>query len=469
MSWACSTGQPGARAGDPVARMSPFKRYDIRGRLGVDLDEAVAHAIARAFAKVTGAGAVVLARDSRDSSPALADAVAAGLMAGGVQVLDLGLAGTEEMYFATTNLGAGGGIMVTASHNPRDYNGMKLVGPGAVPLSDAEFAQLRALSATRPDRVPGGGRTDASAVRDAYVDRIADLVEPARIGPLRVLVNSGNGAAGPTLDALAERLSARGAKLDILRLHHIPDGAFPNGIPNPLLPENRPGTEAAVRAAGVDLGVAFDGDFDRCFLFDGQGGFLDGEHVIALLARAQLVLHPGAAIVHDPRVLWAVEAAVRLGGGRSVLAPTGHVFLKAAMRATGAVYGGEMSAHHYFRDFMACDSGMIPWLLVAGLMSQTGLSLAEMAATLRRDHPSSGEINFSDPDPAATVARVARVLAPEARGVDWTDGLSLDFGDWRANLRASNTEPLLRLNVEARGDRGLVQAGVSRLQDLITS
>jgi phosphomannomutase len=286
---------------------------------------------------------------------------------------------------------------------------------------------------------------------------------------LRVLVNSGNGAAGPTLDALAECLAARGAKLDLQRLHHAPDGAFPNGIPNPLLPENRPMTEAAVRAAGADMGVAFDGDFDRCFLFDGQGGFLDGEHVVALLARAQLACHPGAAIVHDPRVLWAVEAAVRAGGGRSVLAPTGHVYLKAAMRATGAVYGGEMSAHHYFRDFMACDSGMIPWLLVAGLMSQTGRNLGEMAAALRQDHPSSGEINFPVPDPGATVARVARRLGPQARGVDWTDGLSLDFGDWRANLRASNTEPLLRLNVEARGDRGLVTAGVARLHEAIAN
>jgi phosphomannomutase len=445
--------------------MSPFKRYDIRGRLGVDLDEDVAHRVARAFATVTRAEAVVLAQDSRESSAGLADAVAAGLIAQGVRVIDIGLAGTEEMYFATAHLGAGGGIMVTASHNPKDYNGMKLVGPGAVPLSDVDFARVRDLTPTDPDRLPGGARDDASAVRAEYVAHVADLVGP--VGPIRVLANSGNGAAGPTLDALAEGLAATGTRLDLVRMHHQPDGSFPNGIPNPLLPENRPQTEAAVRAAGVDMGVAFDGDFDRCFLFDAEGGFVDGEHVVALLARAALARHPGAAIVHDPRVLWAVRDTVAKAGGRSILAPTGHVFLKAAMRREGAVYGGEMSAHHYFRDFMSCDSGMIPWLLVAGLMTRADSSLADLAATLRREYPSSGEINFTVADSAAKVARVHKALGPWARHEDWTDGLSLDFGEWRLNLRASNTEPLLRLNVEARGNPALVAEGVARVRTLI--
>jgi phosphomannomutase len=446
--------------------MSAFKRYDIRGRLGIELDESLAHRIAQAFARVTGADSVVLARDSRESSPALARAVAAGLVAQGVRVLDLGLAGTEEMYFATAHLGAGGGIMVTASHNPKDYNGLKLAGRGAAPLTDATFARLRDLSARDHDRLPGGSRADASATRAAYVARIAGIVGPVG-GPLRVLVNSGNGAAGPTLDALAEGLAARGARLDLVRRQHDPDGAFPNGVPNPLLPENRPATEAAVRAAGADFGVAFDGDFDRCFLFDAEGRFVDGEHVVALLARAQLIRHPGAAIVHDPRVLWAVQDTVARAGGRSVLAPTGHVFLKAALRDHGAVYGGEMSAHHYFRAFMACDSGMIPWLLVAGLVTRTGQTLAEMADPLRRDHPSSGEINFAVADVGATVARVRAALLPRALDEDRTDGLSLNFGDWRLNLRASNTEPLVRLNVEARGDPGLVAAGVVAVRALI--
>jgi phosphomannomutase len=448
--------------------MSAFKTYDIRGRLGTDLTEAIAHRIARAFATVTSAQAVVLARDCRESSPALADAVAAGLMAQGVRVLDLCLAGTEEMYFATAHLDAGGGICVTASHNPREYNGMKLVGRGAVPLPDADFARIRALSEGDEAlaAAPGGAREDRSSVRADYVAHVAGLVGQG-IGPLRLVVNAGNGAAGPTLDALAEGLAVRGARLDLVRMHHDPDGSFPNGIPNPLLPENRPVTAEAVKAAGADFGVAFDGDFDRCFLFDGAGGFVDGEHVVALLAAAHLVSEPGATIIHDPRVIWAVQDAVQKGGGRSVLAPTGHVFLKAAMRREGAVYGGEMSAHHYFRGFMACDSGMIPWLMAARLVSQSGQSLTELVGAMRRDFPSSGEINFRVADLPAVVARVRAALEPEARSTDRTDGLSLDFGDWRLNLRASNTEPLLRLNVEARGDAGLVADGVARVRELI--
>jgi phosphomannomutase len=287
------------------------------------------------------------------------------------------------------------------------------------------------------------------------------------LGPLRLVVNAGNGAAGPTLDALAEGLDKRGGRLDLVRMHHAPDGTFPNGIPNPLLPENRPVTAGAVKAAGADFGVAFDGDFDRCFLFDGAGDFVDGEHVVALLASAHLAQEAGATIIHDPRVIWAVEDAVRRGGGRSVLAPTGHVFLKAAMRREGAVYGGEMSAHHYFRGFMACDSGMIPWLMVARLVTQSGKSLTEMVGAMRCDFPSSGEINFRVAELPAVVARVEAALAPHSRSVDRTDGLSLDFGDWRLNLRASNTEPLLRLNVEARRDAGLVAEGVARVRDLI--
>jgi phosphomannomutase len=448
--------------------MSAFKTYDIRGRLGTELTETFAHRIARAYAAVTRAEAVVLARDCRESSPALADAVAAGLVASGVRVLDLGMAGTEEMYFASAHLGAGGGICVTASHNPREYNGMKLVGRGAVPLPDADFARIRALTEDGGAfaAASGGAREDRSSVRAHYVAHVAGMVGEG-IGPLRLVVNAGNGAAGPTLDALADGLAKRGARLDLVRMHHDPDGSFPNGIPNPLLPENRPVTAAAVKTANADFGVAFDGDFDRCFLFDGEGGFVDGEHVVALLAAAHLEAEPGAAIIHDARVIWAVQDAVRRSGGRSVLAPTGHVFLKAAMRREGAVYGGEMSAHHYFRGFMYCDSGMIPWLKVAELLSHRGRSLTEMVGAMRRDFPSSGEINFRVADLPAVVRRVAAELAPAAQGVDRTDGLSLDFGDWRMNLRASNTEPLLRLNVEARGSAGLVAEGVARVTALI--
>ncbi|MFN3972713.1 MAG: phosphomannomutase [Gemmobacter sp.] len=445
-----------------------FKAYDIRGRLGIDLDDGIAARIGRAFATHLGARRVVLGRDCRASSESLGGAVARGLMAAGAEVIDLGLCGTEEVYFATDHLGADGGICVTASHNPMDYNGMKMVKGGAAPLDPATdmasvkgLAEADALGSARH----GGRMTDAPDVRAAYVARVLSFIDRAALRPLHILVNAGNGAAGPTFDAVAAGLAD--TPLRFTRLHHAPDGRFPNGIPNPLLPENRPATAQAVVAAGADFGVAWDGDFDRCFFFDHQGGFVDGEYVVGLLAEAFLARDPGATIVHDPRVVWNTLDVVARAGGRAVQAPTGHAYLKAALRATGAVYGGEMSAHHYFRDFMACDSGMIPWLLLAELISRRGASLADLLAARRAAFPSSGEINFRLDDAGAAVARVVAALGPEARARDETDGLSLDMGDWRVNLRRSNTEPLLRLNVEARGDRALVDAGVARVRALI--
>jgi phosphomannomutase len=447
-----------------------FKAYDIRGRLGDELNEDIARRIGRAFAPVLGARRVVVGRDCRASSAALMGACVEGLVASGAEVLDLGLCGTEEMYHAVTHFGADGGIEVTASHNPMDWNGMKMVRAGSAPLDAAGgLAAIRAMaeSGALPVAAAPGRVVAATGARAAYVATVAGFVDAAALRPLHVLVNCGNGAAGPTFDALAAELVARGAPLRFTRLFHDPDGSFPNGIPNPLLPENQPVTAEAVRATGADLGVAFDGDFDRCFLFDETGAFVPGEYVVALLAAAFLQKEPGATIVHDPRVVRVTQDAVAQGGGIAVQARTGHAFLKAAMRETGAVYGGEMSAHHYFRDFMACDSGMIPWLLVTELMGRTGRPLSALVGRMRTGFPSSGEINFRVPDPAATVARIEAALAPEAAAVDRTDGLSLDFGPWRMNLRASNTEPLLRLNVEASGDAGLVAAGVARLRVLI--
>lgn len=455
---------------DPGDRMTLtcFKAYDIRGRLGVDLDAGIAGRVGRAFGKALAARTVVLGRDCRASSAELAGAVAAGLAEAGVRVLDLGLCGTEEVYFATDHLGADGGICVTASHNPMDYNGMKMVGRGAAPLDPAtDMARVKTLAEADASTVTTPAATVPTDVRAAYVARALSFVDPALLAPLRILVNAGNGAAGPTFDALAEGLSAAGAPLTFVRMHHDPDGTFPNGIPNPLLPENQPATAKAVVAEGADFGVAWDGDFDRCFFFDHRGGFIDGEYVVGLLAEAFLAKEPGAAIVHDPRVIWNTEDVIAAGGGRAVKARTGHAYLKAAMRASGAVYGGEMSAHHYFRDFMACDSGMIPWLLVAELVSRRGVPLADLVDARRAAFPSSGEINFRLADAAAAVDRVVALLAPEALARDDTDGLSLTFADWRLNLRRSNTEPLLRLNVEARGDRALVEAGVARVRALI--
>ncbi len=453
-----------------MTSLTCFKAYDIRGRLGEDIDEDIARRIGRAFAEVLQARRVVIGRDCRASSGALAAATVEGLLAAGVEVLDLGLSGTEEMYFATSHFEACGGICVTASHNPMDYNGMKMVRAGSAPLgADTGLDAVRALAESQAfGRVRAGGSLKpAEGARAAYVDRVLSFVDVGALRPLTILVNAGNGAAGPTFDAIAAGLEAKAAPLRFVRMHHEPDGSFPNGIPNPLLAENQPPTAAAVVAAGADFGVAWDGDFDRCFLFDHAGRFIAGEYVVGLLAEVFLAKEPGASIVHDPRVVWNTLDIVERAGGRAVQSRTGHAFLKQALRDAGAVYGGEISAHHYFRDFVACDSGMIPWLLVAELLGRSGRSLAELVDGRIAAFPSSGEINFRVADVPAAIARVRAAMEPEALSVDETDGISLAYADWRFNLRGSNTEPLLRLNVEARGERALVDAAVARLRGLI--
>jgi phosphomannomutase len=451
-----------------MADLTCFKTYDVRGRLGVDLDEAIATRIGRGFARALNARRVVLGRDIRASSESLATAVAQALVDEGCEVLDLGLSGTEEMYFATTHFAADGGICVTASHNPMDYNGMKMVRAGSAPLDAATglstIKTLAEADAFGPAK-PGGSLRDVAAeARSAYVDAVLGFVDIATLKPLNILVNAGNGAAGPTFDAIAAALADRGAPLRFVRMHHLPDGSFPNGIPNPLLPENRPATAQAVVAEGADMGVAWDGDFDRCFFFDEHGGFVDGEYIVGLLADVFLAKEPGAKIIHDPRVIWNTLDVVARAGGIAVQARTGHAFIKQSMRDHGAVYGGEMSAHHYFRDFVHCDSGMIPWLVLAELISRKG-SLADLIATRRAAFPSSGEINFHLDDPKAAIARVRAAFEPQAKGIDETDGISLDMGDWRFNLRSSNTEPVVRLNMESRGQA--LDAPLAAIKDLL--
>ena len=448
-------------------RLDCFTAYDIRGRLGHSLDAGIAFRIGRGFARALAAKSVVIGRDCRASSEALTEAVVAALLAEGVAVLDLGLAGTEEMYHATTRFAAEGGITVTASHNPIDYNGMKLVRAGAAPLDAGVLAEVRRLAEADDFGAgrSGGSRRDiAVEARRGYVDTVLSFVDCAALRPLTLLVNAGNGTAGPTFDAIAAGLAARGAALRFVRMHHAPDGSFPHGIPNPLLPENRPVTAAAVVAAAADFGVAWDGDFDRCFFFDATGAFVDGEYVVGLLAEAFLGREPGARIVHDPRVIWNSQAVVAAAGGVAVQARTGHAFVKQAMRDQGAVYGGEMSAHHYFRDFTWCDSGMIPWLMIAELVSRRGEPLANQVAGRRAAFPSSGEMNFTLADPAAAVARVRRQFEPLAVSVDAMDGMSLAFTDWRFNLRQSNTEPVVRLNVESRGQGDLLAGRVAAVK-----
>lgn len=436
-----------------MTELTCFKAYDIRGKLGIDLDDAIAYRIGRGFARALDAQRVVLGRDIRASSEALAYAVTEALIDEGCDVLDLGLSGTEEMYHAVSHFRADGGICVTASHNPMDYNGMKMVRAGSAPLDAASgLAQIKTLAETNEfsSGEKKGATLDVSAeARAAYVETVLSFVDISALKPLRVVVNAGNGAAGPTFDAIRDALIARHAPLEFIPMHQCPDGTFPNGIPNPLLPENRPPTAERVVAEKADLGVAWDGDFDRCFFFDHEGKFIDGEYVVGLLAEVFLNKEPGAKIIHDPRVIWNTHDIVTRAGGIAVQSKTGHAFIKQAMRDHGAVYGGEMSAHHYFRDFVYCDSGMIPALMIAELVSRKG-SLAELVATRRAAFPSSGEINFYPCDPASAIAEVCAAFRPQAQSIDEIDGVSLDMGDWRFNLRTSNTEPVVRLNVESK-------------------
>ncbi len=452
-----------------MADLSCFKSYDIRGRLGTEMDQALAYKVGRGFARVLTPGMVVTGRDIRESSPGLQTALIQGLRDEGVDVIDLGLCGTEEVYFATEHYGAGGGLMVTASHNPINYNGIKMVREGARPISgETGLNAIRDLVAAGdfgPPRPQGALRRENP--RDEYADRVVAYLDPVGLRPLTILVNAGNGTAGPAFDAIAERLDAIDAPFAFVRVNHDPDSKFPNGIPNPLLPENQPQTADAVVAHGADMGVAWDGDFDRCFFFDEKGAFIDGEYVVALLARAFLDKEPGARIVHDPRVMWNTVDVVTAGGGQPVVSRTGHAHLKARMREVDAVYGGEMSAHHYFRAFMYCDSGMIPWLLVAELVSRSGKPLSELVADMRARFPSSGEINFAIEDKEAATARFEAAYLPQARASDRLDGISLDMGDWRVNLRISNTENMLRLNVETRGDRELLAEKVEEISALL--
>jgi phosphomannomutase len=443
-----------------------FKAYDIRGRVGENLTEDVARRIGAGFALELKAKTVVVGRDARASSGTLGAALIEGLTAAGADVLDLGYCGTEEVYFATSHLNADGGIEITGSHNPIEYNGMKMVGRGSQPVGpDTGMGAVRAWceSGAPIPTGPKGRVIDASGTRADYVRKVVSFVDPAALRPLRILFNTGNGMAGPTLEAIATELKARKAPLEVLYLFKDPDGTFPNGIPNPLLPEMQPPTTRAVIDHKADFGVAFDGDFDRCFFFDHQGRFIPGEYVVGLLAQAALAKSPCEGIVHDPRVIWNVVDAVASAGGRAIQTKTGHTFVKQAMRDEAAVYGGEMSAHHYFRDFMHCDSGMIPWLLVAELVSRTGKTLKDLVDDRMRAFPSSGEVNFRIENPKAAIADLVAAYAPKAQSRDDMDGVSLSFDRWRFNLRMSNTEPLVRINVEGQGDARLVADKLAEL------
>ena len=443
-----------------------FKAYDIRGQIPDELNEDLAWRIGRAYAEWLQPRTVAVGYDVRLSSPALSAALAEGLRDGGADVLDMGLCGTEEIYFATFHHRLDGGIMVTASHNPMDYNGMKLVRAQARPISgDSGLFAIRDRAAHGPfPPVTRRGGLELRPDKSAYIAHLLSTIDPAVLQPLKIVVNAGNGGAGPIIDALEPQLP-----FQFIKIHHEPDGTFPHGIPNPLLPECRAATAQAVRNHAADLGLAWDGDFDRCFFFDAGGRFIEGYYLVGLLAETLLAREPGAKIIHDPRLTWNTVEQVRAAGGVPVQSKTGHAFIKERMRRENALYGGEMSAHHYFRDFAYCDSGMIPWLLIAELLSRSGQSLAALVDARLRAFPCSGEINFQVVDAPTRIQEIVAAYRNQQPVVDETDGVSLDFPDWRFNLRCSNTEPLLRLNVETRGDSALLERRTAELRALITA
>ena len=454
-----------------MENLTCFKAYDIRGRLGCELNEEIAYRIGRAYGEILTPRTVVVGGDVRTTSEGLKKALACGLQDANVNILDLGMTGTEEIYFATFFLGVDGGIEVTASHNPLDYNGMKLVRQGARPISgDSGLKEIQTLAEKNQFSTVDPGQRGAYErinILTDYVDHLLSYIIPEKLTPMKLVVNAGNGAAGHVIDAIEERFRVLNVPVEFIKIHHQPDGTFPHGIPNPLLPENRACTADAVQAHRADMGIAWDGDFDRCFLFDEQGAFIEGYYIVGLLAEAFLHKNPGAKIIHDPRLTWNTIDVVKRSGGIPIQSKTGHAFIKERMRREDALYGGEMSAHHYFRDFSYCDSGMIPWLLVAELMSTCGKGLSTLVKERMTAYPCSGEINYRVKDAAATISTVHEHFSEQSLQQDQTDGLSMEFADWRFNLRMSNTEPLLRLNVEARGDDALVASKVRDIESLI--
>jgi len=455
--------------------LSCFKAYDIRGQLGTELDENIAYRIGRAFGEYIGPKTVVVGSDVRATSESLKLALASGLQDAGSDVIDIGMVGTEEIYFATRYLKVDGGIEVTASHNPIDYNGLKLVREDSKPISgDTGLKDIQALAEANDFAVIDDelrGAYSQHSTLSEYVDHVLGYIDLTSLKPLKLVVNSGNGAAGHVVDAIDAVFKARKVPVEFIRVHHEPDSTFPNGIPNPLLVENRAATANAVKEHSADMGIAWDGDFDRCFLFDETGGFIEGYYIVGLLAEAFLQQQPGAKVIYDPRLTWNTQEIVLASGGEPIMSKTGHAFIKERMRRENAIYGGEMSAHHYFRDFAYCDSGMIPWLLIAQLLSVKNQTLSEMVYQRIAAFPSSGEINSKLVDPETSINRVLQVYKDSASSIDYTDGIGLSFkgeeGEWRFNLRSSNTEPVVRLNVESKADIPLMQQKTEELLALL--
>ena len=438
-----------------MTQLTCFKAYDIRGKLGTELNEEIAYNIGRAYGQIYQPKTIVIGCDIRLSSEDLKQAAIKGLNDAGVNVLDLGMTGTEEVYFGAFHLDVQGGIEVTASHNPMDYNGMKLVRENARPISaDTGLKEIQALAESGEFAdVVTKGTTDKYNILPEFIEHLMTYIDPAKIRPLKLVMNTGNGAAGHVVDAIEAKFKQLNIPVELIKIHNEADGTFPNGIPNPILVENRESTRHAVLQHGADMGIAWDGDFDRCFLFDEKGQFIEGYYIVGLLAQAFLLKQSGEKIVHDPRLVWNTFNIVEKYEGEAIQSKSGHSFIKEKMREHNAVYGGEMSAHHYFRDFAYCDSGMIPWLLAVSVLSETLQTLSSLVEGMIAKFPCSGEINFKVADTQLTIQKIFDYYAEQKPAIDHTDGVSLDFGAWRFNVRASNTEPLLRLNIESRADQ----------------
>lgn len=447
---------------------SPFKAYDVRGQIPEQINVPFAYRFGQAVASLRSPSAVVVGHDMRQDSPAFAAALSQGLLDSGVDVLPVGQCGTEEVYFHTARSGADAGLMVTASHNPESYNGFKMVlkdATAATRENSLDAIEALVLSESPIAKVAGfawRGALKPTLDRTPYIERLLQQVTGSQLRPMKIVCHAGNGCAGPVIDLIEKHLP-----FEFIKIDHQPDPALPNGIPNPLLPEKRVRASQAVVEHGADLGIAWDGDFDRCFLYDHNGRFIEGYYLVGLIAQTMLGANPGATILYDPRLTWNTIDMVTAAGGVAKPCPTGHAFFKRLMREENAVYGGEMSAHHYFRDFSYCDSGMLAWLAVVAELSSSGATLAELVEQRIAKFPCSGEINFTVVDSKVAQERVAEHFLPGNPLVEAIDGLSMAFDDWRFNLRASNTEPLLRLNVETRGDPRLLAKQIAVLSELI--
>ncbi|WOA53230.1 phosphohexomutase domain-containing protein [Dickeya solani] len=457
-----------------MSALTCFKAYDIRGELGKELNEDIAYRIGRAYGQFLSPKTVVVGGDVRLTSESLKMALANGLMDSGADVLDIGLSGTEEVYFTTFHLNLDGGIEVTASHNPMNYNGMKLVRDNAKPISGdtglrdiQRLAEENTFPAVDPQKRGSYKKID---ILNAYVDHLMSYIDLNNFTqPLKLVINSGNGAAGHVIDEIEKRFKQANAPVEFIKVHHQADGNFPNGIPNPLLPECRKDTSDAMLKHNADMGVAFDGDFDRCFLYDNHAEFVEGYYIVGLLAEAFLQKESGAKIIHDPRLTWNTIDIVKKTGGVPVMSKTGHAFIKERMRSENAIYGGEMSAHHYFRDFAYCDSGMIPWLLVAELLCIKKTTLSDTLNERVNLFPCSGEINYRVENSKEILSRIEEVYVGNAKRAEYVDGVSIEYEDFRFNVRVSNTEPLLRLNVETNNSSELLRAEVEKLDKIIKS